>query len=68
MSANERSRDDHRSGRGRKEQVNVSNLHLHVDVGESESEKLCERSSKVPYLVVELEASLEERLAPLRAL
>ena len=31
MSADERSRDDHRSGRGRKEQVNVSKLHLHVD-------------------------------------
>ena len=32
MSADERSRDDHRSGRGRKEQVNVSKLHLYVDM------------------------------------
>jgi hypothetical protein len=66
LSANERSRDDHRSGRGRKEQVNVSKLHLHVDVGESESEKLCERSSKVkvPYLGWSLR-QIEERLRAL---
>ena len=30
MSADERSRGDHRSGRGRKEQVNVSKLHLQL--------------------------------------